>query len=245
MAKSTMYLYGKNSVLERLKANPKSIKKVFLENSFNGPYIISAIENAKIPVKRVSEKELSNIKHADRLQGIVAEVDRFKYTPFDELLYEKKDKNLSFVFLDSINDPHNLGSIIRITACFGGFAIVIPRHASCEVNETVLHVASGGENFIPVSMVTNMLHALLKVKDAGYWVVGTVVEEGENVNKASLPFPICLVLGSEGKGIRPGIKKHLDMKINLPMKGASLSFNVAMASAIFCHEIAKQKGEQK
>lgn len=245
MAKSTMYLYGKNSVLERLKANPKSIKKVFLENSFNGPHIISAIENAKVPVKRVSEKELSNIKRADRLQGIIAEVDRFKYAPFDELLYEKKDKNLSFVFLDSINDPHNLGSIIRITACFGGFAVVIPRYASCEVNETVLHVASGGENFISVSMVTNMLHALLKAKDAGYWIVGTVVEEGENVNKASLLFPICLVLGSEGKGIRPGIKKHLDMKVSLPMKGASLSFNVAMASAIFCHEIAKQKGEQK
>ena len=88
-----------------------------------------------------------------------------------------------------------------------------------------------------------MLTALLKAKKAGYWIVGTVVEEGEDINRVKLPFPLCLVLGSEGKGIRHGIKKHLDMRVSLPMKGAALSFNVAMACAIFCHEISKQRSE--
>ncbi len=90
-------------------------------------------------------------------------------------------------------------------------------------------------------MVTNMLTALLEAKKAGYWIAGTVVERGADINKVDLPFPICLVLGSEGKGIRHGIEKHLDLKLSLPMRGAALSFNVAMACAIFCHEIAKQR----
>ncbi|MEF9426516.1 MAG: hypothetical protein L0956_04845 [Candidatus Mariimomonas ferrooxydans] len=109
------------------------------------------------------------------------------------------------------------------------------------MNETVIHVASGGEKFVPVSMVTNLVNALREAKDKGYWAAGAVVEGGQDINKVSLPFPLCLVLGAEGKGIRYGIQKHLDLKITLPMRGAQLSFNVAMASAIFAHEIAKQR----
>lgn len=236
-----MYLYGKNSIVERLKANPESIKKIFLQDNFNAPHIVKLIRSANIPVNRVKEKELLRIKRADRLQGIVAEADIYKYTRFEELLNKSGDKKLSFIFLDGLHDPHNVGSIMRIAACFDGFAIVIPEHGSCEINETVLHVASGGENFVPVSMVTNLLAALIKAKKKGYWVVGTVVEGGVDINKITLPFPLCLVLGGEGKGIRYGIQKHLDLKVSLPMTGAQLSFNVAMASAIFAHEIAKQR----
>jgi len=236
-----MYLYGKNSVLERIKANPKSIKRVFLQDNFKDDRLVNAIKKAKVPSERVSEKELSRIKHADRLQGIVARVEKFEYIPFDKLLNDSKKENLSLLCLDNINDPHNLGSILRVAACFGGFAIVLPKHSSCEVNDTVMHVASGGENFVPVSMVNNMSNALIKAKKKGYWVAGTVVGDGEDVNKVSLPFPLCLVLGSEGKGIRHGVGKHLDLKVSLPMKGAALSFNVSMACAIFCHEISRQK----
>ncbi len=241
MAKNSMYLYGKNSVMERLKADPKSIRNVYIQDNFNAPNIIKAISSAKIPVQKVNEKELTRIKRADRLQGIVAEIEKYKYTPFEELLRNSNDGPVSFIFLDGLNDPHNLGSIMRIAACFGGFAIVIPEHGSCEITEAVMHVSSGGENFVPVSKVTNLSTALLKAKKAGYWAVGTVVENGEDINKSTLPFPICLVLGTEGKGIRYGIQKHLDMNITLPMKGAALSFNVAMACAIFTHEIAKQR----
>ncbi len=236
-----MHLYGKNSVLERLKVNPGSIKKIYLEENFNAPHIINVIKSTDIPVERVTERGLARIKRADRLQGIVAEVDRFAYADFEELLRNPPSKYFSFIFLDNINDPHNLGAIIRTAACFGKFSVVIPRHNSCEVNDTVIHVASGGENFIPVSKVNNMLSALLKAKKAGYWVVGTVVKEGVDINSATLPFPLCLVLGSEGKGIRHGIEKHLDLKVSLPMEGAPLSFNVAMACTIFCHEVARQR----
>jgi len=240
LAENSMYLYGKNSVLERLKAKPRSIKSIFLQENFKTPHILDAISSKNIPVKRVTERRLLRIKRADRLQGIVAIVDRFNYTDFEELLDRPTKKNLSFIFLDSINDPHNLGSIIRIAACFGGFGVVITRYGSCEVTDSVMHVASGGENFIPVSVVNNMSNALIKAKNAGYWIVGAVVERGIDINNVAFPFPICFVLGSEGKGIRHGIDKHLDLRVSLPMTGASLSLNVAMAGAIFCYEISKQ-----
>ncbi|MEF9438457.1 MAG: RNA methyltransferase [Candidatus Mariimomonas ferrooxydans] len=236
-----MFLYGRNSVLERLKANPQSIRRIFVQKNFNAPHMMKIIRSANITFQYVTEKELIRIKCADRLQGIVAEINKFTYKPFEELLNRSAGKNLSLIFLDSLNDPHILGSVIRIAACFGGFGVVIPKHSSCEVNETVIHVASGGENFVPVSMVTNLVNALREAKDKGYWAAGAVVEGGQDINKVSLPFPLCLVLGAEGKGIRYGIQKHLDLKITLPMRGAQLSFNVAMASAIFAHEIAKQR----
>ncbi len=241
MAKNSMYLYGKNSVLERLRAAPGSIRKIYVQDNFNAPHIMKLIKSAGIPVTSVSEKELLRIKRADRLQGIVAEVRKFQYTAFEELINSSAKKRMSLVFLDGLNDPHNLGSIIRIAACFGNLAVVIPQHGSCNVNETVLHVASGGENYTPVSMVTNLSTALIKAGKAGYWAAGAVVEGGEDINRVSLPFPLCLVLGAEGRGIRPGIRKHLDMKISLPMAGARISFNVAMAFAVFAHEIAKQR----
>ncbi len=239
-----MYLYGKNSIYERLKAKPRSIKKIFIQNNFNVPHISELIKETSIPLKVCTEKELLKIKKADRLQGILAEVEDFIYTDFEELLY-RRDAGLSFIFLDNINDPHNLGSIIRIAACMGGFSVVLPRHRSCEVTDAVMHVASGGESYVPVSVVTNIPRALMDAKKEGYWTAGTVVRDGDKLNGIKLPFPLCLVMGSEGTGIRHGIEKHLDLRLTLPMEGASLSLNVAMACAIFCHEIAKQRPEIK
>jgi len=241
LAKNRVYLYGKNSVLERLKTNPESIRQIFIQDNFKSPEIIGLIKSVNIPFKTVSENDLLRIKRADRLQGVVAETDKYVYTPFDDLLHESTENALSLIFLDGLNDPHNFGSVIRISACFSGFAIVIPEHASCEVNDTVIHVASGGENFVPVSKVTNLSSSLIKAKKAGFWAAGTIVEGGQDINETSFPFPLCLVLGAEGKGIRYGIQKHLDLKVTLPMKGAQLSLNVAMAFSVFANEIAKQK----
>jgi len=241
VAKNKAFLYGKNSVQERIKQDPGSIREIFLQDNFDTPAIATLIKSARIPTKKVSEKELLRIKRADRLQGVVAEVDAFKYASFDDLLERPVGKQLSFIFLDNINDPHNLGSVIRIAACFGGFSVVIPSRNSCQVTDAVVHVASGGENFVPVCVVNNLSNALRRAKKYNYWIAGTVVSKGEHMHQASLPFPLCLVLGSEGKGIREGIDKLLDIRLTLPMKGASLSFNVAMASAIFCYEIDRQR----
>ena len=237
-----MALYGRNSVFERLKTNPLSIKKIFLQEDIEVPHIEKLIRKNKIPLGRVTSKELSRIRHAKDLQGIVARIDSFEYTAFEDILDRPKGQELTLIFLDRINDPHNLGVIIRTVACFGNFAVIIPKFEACGVNETVLHVASGGENYVPVAIVANLTQAIIKAKDCRYWIVGAEVsEDTEVINEISLPFPLGLVLGSEGEGIRYGIRKHIDMKAHIPMEGAKLSFNVGMACAIFCHEICKQR----
>ncbi|MBL7085282.1 MAG: 23S rRNA (guanosine(2251)-2'-O)-methyltransferase RlmB [Candidatus Omnitrophica bacterium] len=238
-----MALYGKNSVLERLKSNPASIKKIFLQDNFDVTEIESLIKANKIPAERASARELARIRHAKDLQGVVARIERFEYSSFDELLNRPQDSLLTLIFLDKINDPQNLGVIIRTAACFGGFAVIIPKFRACEVNETVLHVASGGENYVPVSMVSNLSNTIIKAKACGYWVMGTLLsDDAEDISKITLPFPLALVLGSEGEGISYGVQKRLDVKARIPMRGAKLSFNVSMACAVFCHEITKQRG---
>ncbi len=236
-----MYLYGKNSVFERITNSPKSIHKIYLQDNFDTQHILRAIESAKIQKIILSERKFLRVKRADRMQGIVAEVDKFQYLDYKELLKVAKRDGISLVFLDSVYDPQNVGSIMRTLACMGKFAMVIPSYDACDINETVLHVALGGENFVLVSKVTNIPNSLVAAKKEGFWIVGSVIDQGEDITKADLCFPLCLVLGSEGKGIRPGIQKQLELKVKIPMSGAALSFNVTMACAILCHEIAKQR----
>ncbi len=236
-----MVLYGKNSVYERLKVRPESIRKIFLQDNFNMVQIEKSIKTNGIAVERLSSRELGKIKHADNLQGIIARVDKFEYDSFDDFLGRPHDEHLTLIFLDRIFDPQNLGAIIRTAACFGELAVVIPKHKACEVNETALHVAAGGENYVPVSMVSNLSTAIIAAKECGYWIMGTVVDDdADDINKVSLTFPIGLVLGSEGEGIRYGLQKYLDIKVRIPMR-ADISFNVTAACAIFCNEISRQK----
>ena len=171
----------------------------------------------------------------------MAKIASFRYADFDQLLIAAPAGEITFIFLDRIFDPQNLGAIIRTVACFGKFAVVIPQHKACDVNETVLHVACGGENFVPVASVVNMRNCLLAAKDCGYWVAGTAVNAGKSIYEQELLFPLCLVLGSEGSGLRYGLQKHLDLSLTIPMPAAQLSLNITAACAIFCHEIARQR----
>lgn len=240
MGDNTFILYGKNSVAERLKVRPESIQKVYMQNGFYHPRINRLIKENDIECHKVTGKRLERIKHARDLQGILAFVDDFKYADINTLI-NKEDKP-TLIFLDRITDPHNVGAIIRTAACFSGMALIIPRHQSCPVTEAVVHVASGGENFVPVALVSNLANALSKAKKAGYWLGGAVVDEkAEDITRYKLPRPLALVMGSEGSGIREGLLKMLDIKLGIPMEGAQISFNVSNACAIFCYEISKQK----
>jgi 23S rRNA (guanosine2251-2'-O)-methyltransferase len=236
-----MYLYGKHSVYERLRFNPASIQRIFLDKDFHEPPLEALIAQSRIPTQRLTKKALFNIKRSESLQGIVAKADAFAYASFDDLLHKSADKKYSFIFLDRIFDPQNLGAILRLAACFGGFAVVIPKNKACEVTETVLHVACGGENFTPVAQVSNVRNALLSAKENGYWAYGAMLDTAQDLATAKLLFPLCLVLGCEGSGVRYGLQKHLDVRITIPMPGAQLSFNVTAACAIFCYEIARQR----
>ena len=236
-----MNLYGKNQVMERLKSKPKSIKKIFFNQKSDLAAIRAKANEKKIPFVVLREKEFLIMAKNANTQGVIALVEEFLYQDLDGLLeLEQKDKYV-LIALSNITDPQNLGSILRTAACFGKFALIIPKHRTVTITETVLRVACGGENYVPIVQVTNLINALEKAKDAGYWVAGSVVDEGENVVNFKFPFPLCLVIGSEGKGIRPGLLSHLDYRLKLLMPGKELSLNAAVATAVFCYEIMKQR----
>lgn len=242
MAKNWIVLYGRNSIYERLKTDPSSIRKIFLKESSKIPRIEDLAKARNVPVERIPAEKLESMRPARDIQGILARVDKFKYKDFNEFFNFPQGKELTLIFLDRISDPHNLGVIIRTAACFGGFGIVIATHGACDVNETVLHVASGGENYVPISLAKSIKGAITEAKRHGYKIMGTVVtDDSKDLNKISLSFPLAIVLGSEGKGIIPEIKRDLDIKARIPMHGAKLSFNVNMACGILCYETAKQR----
>lgn len=236
-----MRIYGRNSIAERLKINSQSIQCLLLDKGKAPRELEFQAKNKRIPVRYLTEREFEKACRGIRSQGIVAEVEDFKYDEFEDIISAPKEKPPTLLFLDNFNDPQNLGAVLRSAACFGGFAIVLPKHDSVEVTEAVLRVASGGENYVRIARVNNLSNALEAAKKHGYWIAGAVTEGGQNLTKASLSFPLSLVIGSEAKGIRPGLIKHLDFRLIIPMQGAGLSFNVAAATAIFCYEIARQR----
>lgn len=234
-------LYGRNSVSERLKADPQSIQHLILDRE-QGAKDIEHLGRAKgIPIRYLSAREFEKISRNIRSQGIIAEVEGFTYSDFEDMFNQSKEKVSTLLFLDNLNDPQNLGSILRTAACLGGFAVVLPKHDSVEITEAVLRVASGGENYVPVAQVTNLSSAITEAKKKGYWIAGAVVKGGENLTKAILRFPLGLVIGSEAKGIRLGLLKQLDFTFTIPVEGAQLSLNVAIAAALFCYEALRQR----
>lgn len=236
-----MLLYGKNPVVERLNANPKSIKKIYLNENNSLTALFDLAKQKGIPCRVLKDREFSIFARQEHTQGIIAEVAEFYYADFDELLALPNDKKYTLIALSNITDPQNLGSILRTAACFGGFALIIPKHRTVRITETVLKIACGGENYVPIAEVTNLIPALEKAKKSDYWIAGTVVEGGADLTDFKFFFPLCIVIGSEEKGIRPGITAHLDFKLTLPMPGENLSLNAAVATAVFCYEIMRQK----
>lgn len=240
-----MQIYGKNSIIERLKVNPASIKYIFVEKKECVSNIEQILKSHKIAVNCLESREFTKKAQGMRTQGLIAEIGDFGYADFDDILSRNDKESPTILFLDNLNDPQNLGAIIRTAACFGNFVLVLPKHDSVDVTEAVLRVAQGGENYISISKVTNLSSAIEEAKNKGYWIGGAVVEEGQDLRAAKLNFPLAFVIGSEGKGIRKGLVSHLDFKLTLPMAGADLSFNASIAAAIFCYEVTRQRNSDK
>lgn len=241
-----MKLFGRNPVLERLKSNPKTIRKIYLEEGQpDSSYIRKKAKEWDIPVFSVPRSKMIKYGRNIRVQGIIIEIDDFQYVSYRDLLEKALKKRHSLFFLDNLNDPQNLGVLIRSLACLGDFAIVLPTHDSVEVTEAVLRVASGADNYIAISKVTNLNQAIASAKEAGFWIAGTVVEGGQDLTEAALPFPLAVVIGSEHKGIRDIIRKQLDLEITIPMSAPRLSFNAAQAATIIGYEIKRQKNKPR
>ncbi len=231
-----MRLYGKNPVIERLKFNPRSITRIYIEDGHvDSGYVHKKAKNAGISVCSVPKSKIQKLARNLNTQGILADIGDYPYADYDDLLEQSVKKNLVLVFLDGLNDPQNLGGILRSCACFGGFAVVLPTHDSVEVTETAL----------PIAKVSNLGKALKEAKDKGLWIAGTVVDDGQDIFYTELQFPLGIVIGSEQKGVRAITRKVLDQALNLPMAQPRMSLNAAHATTVFCYEIMRQKARKR
>lgn len=237
-----MRLYGKNPVIERLRSNPSSIRKIhFEQGSDDLAGLRKKASKHNIPVVFVPKLKMIKLTRGKNAQGVIAEVDDFEYMSYEDLLDAALSKKRCILFLDGLTDPQNLGALIRSAGCFGYFSLVLPTHKSVAITETVLRVASGGENFIHAAKVANIRKAIVKAKDAGFSIAGTVVSDGQSLVETTLPYPLAVVIGSEQKGIRDVHQKFLDLKITIPMQMDRMSFNVAHATTIICYEVTRQR----
>ena len=164
-----MKIYGKNTVFERLRINPKSIRKIEIQQGFaEASFVRKKAKQWGIPVIVMPKTKMLNLRRNTNTQGILITVDDFEYANFSEVVEQARKKNRTLVFLDQLNDPQNLGAIIRSLACLGRFSLVLPIKDSVKITETVLRIASGGDNHVPIAQVSNLNKALRKAKRNGF-----------------------------------------------------------------------------
>lgn len=236
-------IFGRNTVLETIKSGNRTINKILISKTAHGSGISEIVKLAKmkgIVVNNVPPEKLDKFEQ-ENTQGVVAEVSATNYVEIEDLINTVKNKkNGLLLLLDSIEDPHNLGAIIRNAVCFGADGVIIPKWRSATVNETVERTSAGAIEHIKIARVTNSSQAILKLKDNGFWILGA--ENGNNsITDTKIPFPAVLVMGSEGFGIHQKIKEKCDFIITIPQKSTISSLNVSCASAVILYEISKQK----
>jgi len=192
-------------------------------------------------VRRGTRDQVSALAGHVQHQGAALKIGEYPYTDLDTLLQQPVSRREPLVALDSIQDPQNLGAILR-SACFLGIqGIIIPRDRSAPVSATVIKIAAGATSYIPVIRITNLSRALKQLKEAGYWVAGLDVSGDKTLFEADLTVPLCLLVGNEQKGIRPLVRSECDLLVKIPAVGPIQSLNAATAAAIGMAEIVRQR----
>lgn len=236
-------IYGKNSVKELLLSE-RSINRVYIQKGFKDQKIIDIAKSKNIVIKWCDRINLDTLTDGKNHQGIAAMVSPKDYADLDQMLSDigNQDKDGFLVILDSLEDPHNLGSIIRTANGAGVDGIIIPKHRAVPLTFTVAKVAAGALEHVPVAQVGNLSQTIQLLKDKGYWIFGADMD-GQKYFEADLKGPICLVIGGEGKGIGQLVKKHCDVIVSIPLKGDITSLNASVAGAILMYEVVRQRAK--
>ena len=231
-----MLVYGKNVAKEILKNN-KLVYKILIEESFNDKEIISLIEKKKIPLEYLDKKEISKFAKYSH-QGIILDIEDFIYEDIDNL---KAVDNAILVILDHLEDPHNLGAIIRTSEAAGITGIIIPKDRSVEVNSTVMKTSAGALENMKIARVTNLVETMKNLKKEGFWIVGTDMENSVDYRTIDYKGKIALVIGSEGFGMSKLVQKECDFIANIPMHGKINSLNASVAAGIMIYEVIRNR----
>ncbi|MBN1828964.1 MAG: 23S rRNA (guanosine(2251)-2'-O)-methyltransferase RlmB [Deltaproteobacteria bacterium] len=241
-------VYGFHPVSEALKHNHGNITRVIIAYGKKGAAeagLVAAAGEWGIPVIYQDRKELSRLAGTEAHQGIVALGQDFRYIDLDDLISAKPIEAVSsLLILDCINDPHNLGSLIRTALCFGVGGIVIPKDRAVGVTPAVIKVSAGAAYQVPIAQVVNIAATIDRLKERGYWICGTDASGGRDAARMNLQGSLGIVLGGEHKGLRPLVKKKCDDILSIPMIGSLDSLNVAVAGAIVIYEVMRCRAGQ-
>ena len=236
---------GRNSVLELLESG-KDINKIFItkgekHGSIN-KIIAKAKENGIIIVEK-DKNQMRQMAQNENYQGVIAIVPPYEYCEIEDILEEasKKSEDAFVLILDGIEDPHNLGSIIRTAETAGVHGIIIPKRRAAQVNSTVNKVSAGAVQHMKIARVTNISDSIEKLKKAGLWICGTDINTNTYYDKQDLTGALGIVIGNEGSGISEKVKKNCDFLVKIPMKGKVNSLNASVSAGIVIYEALRQR----
>ena len=236
---------GRNSVLELLESG-KDINKIYIakgEKHGSINKIIAKAKENKVVIVEIEKEKLNNMAQTNSPQGVIAIVPPFDYASVDDILNEAKSKNEKafILILDGIEDPHNLGSIIRTAETAGVHGIIIPKRRSAQVNSTVNKTSAGATNFMKIARVNNINETIEYLKEHDIWIYGTDGEAKEMYYDEDMTGNVAIVIGSEGFGISRLVRENCDFLLKIPMKGKITSLNASVSAGIVMYEVAKQR----
>ena len=231
-----MLVYGRNVAKDILKKGEK-VEKIFLQENFNDKEIISLIENSKIVVFYKKKREIDNLCSGVH-QGILLFIPDYQYSNINTFLNKNEEK---VVILDHIEDPHNLGAIIRTCEAAGIKSVIIPKDRQVQVNATVMKTSVGTLDNVNIVHVTNLSNTIDKLKENGYWIVGTALKDSVDYRDIDYTGKIALIVGNEGTGISNLVMKKCDFIAKIPMYGETNSLNASVATGIMIYEMIRNR----
>ena len=236
---------GRNAVLELLESG-RDINKILVANGekHGSIYKILAIaKEKKIIVTEMEKNKLNQITQTTNNQGVIAIVPPYNYCEVEDILEEAKRKNEKpfILILDGIEDPHNLGSIIRTAETAGVHGIIIPKRRAASVNSTVSKVSAGAVEYMKIARVNNINETIKYLKEQDVWICGTDMDTNTIYTKQDYKMPIAIVIGSEGFGMSRLVKENCDFLVKIPMKGKITSLNAAVSAGIIIYEVVKDR----
>jgi 23S rRNA (guanosine2251-2'-O)-methyltransferase len=235
-------LYGIHPVEETLIAGRRRVEVVYLSrNPKKGTNLYELLGRSEIPVKRVSVDQIQSIAGTPDHQGICARVESFPYSSLKGIVDGPKSGDFPLLILDEVQDPRNLGSILRSAECLGVKGVILPKDRAVEITPVVEKAAAGASAHLPVARVVNLVRAIEELKNEGYWVYAADVGAKGLLYSVDLSGKVAFVLGAEGRGIRRLVRERCDLGIAIPLEGSIASLNVSQAATIILAEALRQR----
>lgn len=234
-----MIVYGRN-VWTQIQKDPDSIQEVYILSGLKDEKIWKSLKESKIPYQMCKRYQLDQMTKNANHQGIVCKVKEIQTYELDQLTRHSKQPSL-IVALDGVQDPHNIGAILRTCDCTGVDGVILTKHNSPGLNATVIKTSTGAAYTVPVAIVNNLSQSLKQLKKEGYWVIGSDMTNARDYREGIYDVPVVLVIGSEGKGISSLVKKQCDYMVSLPMDGEITSLNASVATAVLLYQIYAQR----